>query len=335
MKVRFRVAVAEKRFDDGVRTAKTMFALARHLGKHPTLIGNLVGMGVGNEAIGPLEEMLQQPGCPNFYWALTEMPSPLVELRHGMQGERLLGVSDLSFLKENESMSPQQLDSAVKWIDDLYDATTLMSGLSAFLRENEPRSRRPNESAVNWVGDMHGLMNVKFVEKEGEKFSSREWLKKKAGDEAGVRAARKRLVERGLAAKAVEAFPAMQVILLDEKREYEDRRDENTRGMLLPYWQGEAVLLKSRVRNKGDALFQPMVPYCGKVRNFQARLDQRIALLRCVEALRLHAAAHDGKLPDKLADVAAPLPVDPITGKPFTCITEGNKATLHGRPSTR
>ncbi len=179
LKVRFRVAVAEKRFDDGIRTAKTMFALSRHLGKHPTLIGNLVGFAVGNETIGPLEEMLQQPGCPNLYWALTDLPSPLVEMRQGIQGERLLGVADLSFLKESEPMSPQQLDGAVKWIDDLYDATTLKSGLSAFLRENEPRSHT------------HDRMNVNFEkEDDGDKFSSRAWLMKKTNDEALVRAAR-------------------------------------------------------------------------------------------------------------------------------------------------
>ncbi len=39
----FRAEVALGRFDDALRTAKTMFAMSRHLGEHPTLIGNLVG----------------------------------------------------------------------------------------------------------------------------------------------------------------------------------------------------------------------------------------------------------------------------------------------------
>ncbi len=124
----------------------------------------------------------------------------------------------------------------------------------------------------------------------------------------------------------------MQVILLDEKREYEYRRDENSKGILLPYWQGEAFLLKSRLRHNPDTLFRPLVTYCGKIRNSQARLDQRLALLRTVEALRLHAAAHDGKLPEKLADISVPLPVDPITGKSFFYNKEGDKAILHGTP---
>ena len=74
LQVRFRAEVALGRFDDAIRTAKTMFAMSRHLGEHPTLIGNLVGIAIAYVAIEPLEEMLEQPGCPNLYWALTNLP---------------------------------------------------------------------------------------------------------------------------------------------------------------------------------------------------------------------------------------------------------------------
>jgi hypothetical protein len=74
------------------------------------------------------------------------------------------------------------------------------------------------------------------------------------------------------------------------------------------------------------------VPFLSSVRNAQARVDQRIALLRHIEALRLHAAQHNGKLPAKLADVTVPLPVDPFTGKPFRYEVVGNTAHLRGTP---
>src|SRR5262245_23268196 len=85
LKVRFRGQVAAGDFDGAVRSAKTMFALARHLGEHPTLIGDLVGIAIAFIATGPLDEMIQQPGCPNLYWALTDLPRPLIDLRKGMQ----------------------------------------------------------------------------------------------------------------------------------------------------------------------------------------------------------------------------------------------------------
>ncbi len=55
-------------------------------------------------------------------------------------------------------------------------------------------------------------------------------------------------------------------------------------------------------------------------------------MLRCVEGLRLYAAAHDGKLPAKLADVPVPLPVDPFTGRPFGYTLEAGTATVRGTP---
>ena len=61
-------------------------------------------------------------------------------------------------------------------------------------------------------------------------------------------------------------------------------------------------------------------------------MDQRIGLLRHIEALRLYAAEHDGTLPAKLADVPVPLPVDPFTGKPFRYEVTGNTAHLRGTP---
>ena len=61
-------------------------------------------------------------------------------------------------------------------------------------------------------------------------------------------------------------------------------------------------------------------------------LDQRIALLRHVEALRLYAAEHGGTLPRSLSEVPVPLPDDPLTGKPFRYELAGDTAHLRGQP---
>jgi hypothetical protein len=42
LKVRHRAEVTLGRFDDAIGTAKTLFAMSRHLGEHPTFVGNLV-----------------------------------------------------------------------------------------------------------------------------------------------------------------------------------------------------------------------------------------------------------------------------------------------------
>jgi hypothetical protein len=102
--------------------------------------------------------------------------------------------------------------------------------------------------------------------------------------------------------------------------------------MNLPPWEIEARLGQARPPARERALFDGLLPALEKVRRAQGRLEQRIALLRHVEALRLYAAAHDGKWPGKLSDVAVPLPVDPFTGKPFLYTVEGAVAHLRGSP---
>jgi hypothetical protein len=83
---------------------------------------------------------------------------------------------------------------------------------------------------------------------------------------------------------------------------------------------------------KQTPLITPLMIGHTNVKRAQARLDQRIALLRCVEALRIYAAENDGKLPANLDDIPLPLPVDPATGKLFTYKVEGKTAHLHGEP---
>ena len=85
-----RGAVADRRFDDAVAGAKTLFALSRHLGDHPTLIGNLVGLAIANLAFAPLEELIEQTGSPNLFWALANLPTPFIDLRKGIQGDHML-----------------------------------------------------------------------------------------------------------------------------------------------------------------------------------------------------------------------------------------------------
>ena len=71
-----------------------------------------------------------------------------------------------------------------------------------------------------------------------------------------------------------------------------------------------------------------------KVTTVQAKLDQRVASLMTIEALRLHAAENGGKLPEKLADIKVTVPNDPVNGKPFTYTVKEGVATLTGKNPT-
>jgi hypothetical protein len=120
-------------------------------------------------------------------------------------------------------------------------------------------------------------------------------------------------------------MPPLQVILLDYRRRFEALRDEELKLLTLIPAQIDALPEREAV---GDGPFADLLPRAAEARRAQARLEQRIGLLRHVEALRLHAAAHDGKLPEKLEDVELPLPPDPFTGKPFDYTLDGTAARL-------
>jgi hypothetical protein len=289
---RFRAEMIERRLDDALATAKTMFALSRHMGEHPTLIGDLVGIAIAFVTIAPLDELLEQPGCPNLYWALTNLPSPFISLDRGMEGERAMIVGELSDLDERAPMNADQIRKLLKHLD--------------FLRAVAGDGRSPK--------------------------SLRSWLDAQINDKKLMAAARRRLVEVGYPEDRLKSFPPEQLLLLDEKRDFEVKRDEVMKLMKLPIWQSEELCSKLAPIKESDTVFGNLIPALQKVRRAQGRLEQRIAMLRHIEALRMYAAEHDGKFPEKLSEIAVPLPVDPFSGKPFNYKLEGSAAHLQGTP---
>jgi hypothetical protein len=269
--------------------------MARHLAEFPLFITDLVGIAIAYVAIGPLEEMLQEPGCPNLYWALTKLPNPLISLEGGAEGERAWIYGEFPWLDDKAPMSDEQIKKTIAHLEKL-------KGLA-----DKPLD------------------------------SYQAWLDKQLKDERFVRAARDRLVEVGLPEERLLHFPAAQVIFLDEMREFEARTQELGKLIPLPPWQFEPLYRKTELRikpnkDKPAIVADLLVSAYAKVYRAQHRLEQRIALLRHVEALRLYAADHDGRLPQTLAEIVVPLPDDPFTGKPFRYMVEGGSAHLRGAP---
>ena len=125
-------------------------------------------------------------------------------------------------------------------------------------------------------------------------------------------------------------FPPEQLILLDERREFEVQQDERTKLLGLPLWQVDSLAGGLQAEEGGNGLFADLLPQTIELCRARSQLEQQIALLRHVEALRLHAARHGGKLPARLCDISVPLPDDPFTGKPFDYTVEGTTAHLRG-----
>lgn len=298
--VRARLEIAEGRYDKALYTLQTGMALAHHVGNGVLLIQNLVGMALAQQMLAQLEELIQQPGAPNLYWALTDLPRPFFDLRKALQGEKLALYVELPDLRslENTRLTPDQQQ---KWL------RILGGGLDAL----QPR---PN---LNTNRRLVGTFLVLRAYPE----------------------AKKALIAEGRKPDEVEALPTLQVVLIHALHQYQRLQDDLFKWYGLPYWEAlphlEQAVKQLRIpRRRLEAFpFFDALPAIQKVVVAAVRPERRIAALRCVEAIRLYAAAHDGKLPETLDAINEVLiPIDRMTGKSFTYRVSGDRATLSAPP---
>ena len=292
---RARLLIAAGQYDQAIYTLRTGMAMGRHVAEAPTFINALVGVAISQLMLKQLEDLIQAPNSPNLYWALSELPVPYINLRSSMQAEKIFLQATIPLLRDIGT-TPWTAQQQATIRDQL-----------RFLDDG---------SSGHWRGDLGAtaLALMKFYPE-----------------------AKRALIAQGRKPDEVEAMPVIQVVLLRSLQQYEDLRDDLFKWVPLPYWQArqgiEAVTLridKTRQSLEGIPL-SSLLPTIGKVSATTAFLDRRIAALRLVEAVRLYAAAHDGKLPESLADIKeVPIPDDPMTGKPFDYKSEGDKAILSG-----
>ena len=195
-------------------------------------------------AFDTLTEMIQQPGSPNLYWALTDLPCPLVELRKGAQGDRALADTELKAIRSDATLTDAEMEEVISRI----------SGRAGYARAQAGKPPR----------------NVRAE------------LTAQTKDAAAVTAARQRLIDAGVGKEAVAGFSALQVILLDEKHAFEVCRDDELKLLGLKLWEIDSSLVQKK---EADGQFADLSPHLGEGRRAQGRLEQRIALLRHVEAL--------------------------------------------------
>jgi hypothetical protein len=301
-----RLEMAEGQLDKALATLQTGFTLAKHTGEIPLMISSLVGMALAGVMTEQLQSLLELPDAPNLYWSLTDLPRPFVDLRGPLQGERA-------------------------WIE------TCCPGL-----RNPKTGPLPPQQVLAMIGQIG-----KFMGGYGGGPDSAE-LKLFAATASTLvyPDAKQFLLQHGWTAEQVEAMPVVQVGLTYAVYDYDRRLDDMIKWHGVPYWEASAGLAKvnqqlreAKVKAGGmqgihTTLATLLLPAIDKVMQASARLDRRIAALRCIEAIRLHAAAHEGKLPARLGDITeVPVPVDPMTGKEFEYTVAGDKAMLHG-PAT-
>ena len=132
-------------------------------------------------------------------------------------------------------------------------------------------------------------------------------------------------------------MPAVQVALIHTLRSHAQWRDDMFKWTRLPYWVAYKHVEKSGRPGQAPlenpnpllAMLQMLEPAMNAARVAEVRNERLLDTLRCIEAVRIYAAAHGGSLPPSLEAITeAPPPNDPGTGKPFEYRLDGDTATL-------
>jgi hypothetical protein len=307
MVLKARVELAEGNFVAAAHWLETGFAFCQHVGNGPFLINRLVGIACVNLFEDCLLDFVQQSKAPNLYWSLTALPRPLIDLRDSLELEQQVMEMQFAELADlDRPRSPEQWDTVLKKV------RTEFQRLVAADHEGGDKGYKP----------LTGTAPDDPASKSPDLARARKYL----------------VDQRKLAADKVEAMPPAQALLLYILHSYHEFRDDSFKASYLPYTEAKVAFAEAEARRKAapdtEARRFPdaLLPSIGSVLRSQMRIDRKIAALRVIEALRMHAAANDGKLPDKLSDVKlVPVPNDPGSEKPFEYTRDGDTATLIGR----
>ncbi len=308
--VRARYEIAQGKWDEAAGTLRIGYTVGRHMGRGPGFIHVLVGGAIARMMDQQVEAWVQQPGAPNLYWALTDLPRPYL---------------DPELAVEQES---RMIDRMIPWVKRLDGPP--MSAAEAGAAASDMR-----KTAEDVTKDF-GLGRPSELGKIGQAF----FLVQGYGE-----AKRGLLARNKYTAEQVEVMPEFQVVSLYVYLEYRDSLDETLKWLNVPNGIRHPGFKKSAEKYQAaltrlDRMFfgGALAPIFGvgdsigasylKVYGAVGRTDRRFAALECVEALRLYAA-QNGKWPSALADVTdVPVPMDPVTGQPFEYHVVENKAVL-------
>jgi hypothetical protein len=83
LKARFKIA--EGKYDEAISSIQTGYAMGRHLGESSVLTHGLAGIAIWAFMCNQVEQLVQGPDAPNVYWALKELPRPLIDLNYQMK----------------------------------------------------------------------------------------------------------------------------------------------------------------------------------------------------------------------------------------------------------
>ncbi len=285
--VKTRLQVADGQFHEALATITHGLAMGRGIAEGPTLIQDLVGVSISAVMLKNTAELMASPDAPNLYWALSELPDPLVDFRQSMGYEY-----DLMYWE-----IPELLDMEDKILSEAQASSIVENTFKKFSDAGLAGHKFLNLLPMAWVMLHYADAKVFLAER-------------------GVAVSR---------IEAMPAAQAVMMYQFQEFKEIRDRMFKWL-VLPYPQYrvhadQYDKAMGEISQRGLKTNLFTIFLPALSRCRFMGARLCRDVDLLRVIEALRLHAAANQGAFPKTLDDVTlVPIPMDPVTGGAFVYV---------------
>lgn len=316
--LRTRLAIAEHRYAAAAEDMQHQYRLGSDVAKVPFLVCGLIGIAIDGIANGTMIELIANPGSPNMYWAIAQLPQPPIDLQPAARFELDIGARIFAFIDHAETTehAPQE------WNRLYTQALSELGGLAGQIERQgsgeQPKSLEEARAGIAATG----LALVGYSH-------AKEWL-----------------ISQGMNHDRVEKMAVGQVIAIYSERVCRQFADEFETLWYLPFEQMQnrersitKTLDEMSVLGTGKSreilpIVSLLMPAMQSVRGAQVRLERDVAALRVIEALRMYAADHNRQLPKSLDEImAVPVPLNPATGKPFVYRLDGKTAVLELPPS--
>ena len=279
------------------------------------VVSSLVAIAEVGITNGTMIDFMATPGSPNMYWALTELPRPIIDMRDSFRMDVTMvnRIFYKLFEAEGADRSVEQWRGVALEIAESIGRTAgSISAASTPKHLDDQSSPTLEQLAIKLAPTVVGIL--------------------------GYGNAKQQLVESGEDPKRVESMPVAQVLAVSAVRDVNKLTNDVERWIYLPFAEANAGMDKEEEKMQqaqrggftrpGVMIASLLLPASQQVFNAQARVQRDIDAMRVIEAIRMHAA-ETGQLPKTLEDISiVPVPLNPATNKPFEYQLKGGTATL-------
>jgi len=291
LNLRARLEIARGRYEEAIQTLQAGFAFGEDIGEGGmTLINALVGIAIDELLLERVRELIDQGG-PNMYWALADLPNPLINMRKAFDWEMQVAMNTFPQLQR-----AMEGTMTVEEANELLQNMSIFSAYSGDSGDLQSRFAPPIFAALNYAKAKKTLIQQGRSRKEVEAMP--------VSQVVAVYCFREYQHWRDEIFKWL-ILPYAQA----KSSDHEFGEIYNGYGRFNP--------------------FLPLLPGLSRIHFILVRVDRNRAILQTVEAIRCYVADH-GRLPENLERLYLPAPIDPITGKAFQYNVGENSFTLTG-----